>query len=213
MGERGPRGEGWHVSFSLTHEQRFLIFRGAAPSITFPAAKPCPAKKGDVKPLSGTVSIEVLDVRRSPDAKVWVLDYLVNDQRPNLLRRVPQVHLPEKDETGAIKPPTKGDIEAARIESSYTHSPRDAVPSAGEGLPEADTNLLTMRARTKMAERRRAEDPAAEAKADVQRINSELRELGQRAAKMGLDVTAIMAPIAKQIEDAHAELQNMRDAA
>lgn len=197
-------------NFNLTHEQRFLIFRGAAPSITFPAAKPCPAKKGDIKRLSGTVSIEVRDVRRSPDAKVWVLDYLVNDQRPNLLRRVPQVHLPEKDETGAIKPPTKGDIEAARIESSYTHSPRDAVPSAGEGLPEADTNLLTMRARTKMAERRRDNRTEDDDRREFRALTSSIKETAVIMRRQGVDPAPFLLEVEQLIA---AQRENLADAA
>jgi hypothetical protein len=201
--------ERWRIpvaDFTLTQEQRFLIFRGVTPPITFPGEKPCPAEKGDVKYLSSTVSIEVLEVIRGRKGE-HVIRYLLRDLRPNLLRRAPQVHTPEKDETGQIKPPTAADIESARLESSYTHSARDAVPSAGEALPEVDQKLISMRARAKLAERKRTEE---DDRREFRALTSSIKETAVMMKRQGIDPGPFLLQVGQLIA---SQQENLRDAA
>lgn len=136
----------------LTREQRFLLMRGGCPRLAFPADQPLDARKGQIVKLSKHVEIEITGVTRTKKGEKQI-EYLLRDLRPTLLRRTPQVHQPESDDEGFVAPPEAADIEAARLESSYTHSPRGAIGDAGEAVPEVDQVLLSMQARTKWAQR------------------------------------------------------------
>lgn len=57
------------------------------------------------------------------------------------------------------------------------------------------------------------EDPEKEAARDIGPLLAEMREIAKRAAKMGLDPAPFLAPIAREIERAHADLSESREAA
>jgi hypothetical protein len=113
----------------LTRAQRAKLFNGESPHIG--GEGKCPVEAGQEIQLSARVTLRVLRV----DFKVrrWALHYELVDRRdvPRLLRRVPPTHA-EGDEDVT---PTPHAIREASEQSSYTSSPRSAVPDAGEAPP------------------------------------------------------------------------------
>lgn len=189
----------------LTREQQFLLSHGGKPRIAFPAAKPCPVEPGFVRKLSPKLSIEVTGVRRTKMGE-WVIDYLVRDERPILMRRVPPVHTPESHD-GFVPPPSKADIEIARLEGSYTRSSHGSIRDGGDAVPEVDQTLIEMRARTKWAEQKRKDNPERETERDIKAVQAEVRQLVKTAAELGVDPALVLAPIERQIRSQQEELK------
>lgn len=149
----GARPKRERQALTLTEEQRFLLLRGVHPRLAFSAKRPAPVAVGHVRMVSPQVELEIIGVRRSRKADQWELDYRVRDHRPVLLRRVPPVFVPQSDRQGPVLPPSRGEIEVARLEGSYTHSEHGAVTDAGEDVPASDHNLLVMTARQRWADK------------------------------------------------------------
>jgi hypothetical protein len=128
----------------LTHEERAALFHGQAPAITR-KTKPC--EPGEVTVLSARLSIEATAVRRVK-ADTWLVEYMIRDNRPRLLRRVPTTDKPRKDANGKVIQP---DDAYARIDSSYTSTSHAAVTDSGEGVEDDYLDRFTKRAREREA--------------------------------------------------------------
>jgi hypothetical protein len=189
----------------LTREQRFLLMRGTCPRLAFPADKPLDVEKGSVVKLSKQVEIVITGITRTKKGEK-TLEYVLRDLRPNLLRRTPQVHQPETDSEGYVRPPQDADIEAARLDSSYTHSPHGAISDAGEAVPEVDQAKLTIAARSRWAQKTdRAEERARE---DAKRLAAQIRDILVTQARSGVDSTPFLADLqrlAREQMDEEAE--------
>lgn len=184
----------------VTREQRFLLMRAGHPRIAFDGKKPCPVKVGHVQRLSPRVELEVTGIQRTKKGE-WVIEYLVRDDRPNLLRRTPQVHRFKADERGYVAPPTLGDIEAARLDSSYTHSTHGAITDAGEAVPDVDQNLLSMRAKTKWAEREQTERPEEVARRVARTVAAQVKEVAVLQARSGVDPQPFLADLQRRLAE------------
>lgn len=124
----------------LTQEQRAELFAGDHPRITFPGDEPCPVEPGHIHKLSSEVEIEVMGVTETKRGE-WRVDYVLRDQRPDLLRRVPPVHDPRREAKRGE--PVGDELRRAARESSTTHSQAEAVADAGERVPESYQELLS----------------------------------------------------------------------
>lgn len=189
----------------LTREQRFMLFHGSNPRIAFSAKDPCPAKVGDVLKLSPKLSIEVRGVRRTKQGE-WVIEYMVKDERPIFMRRVPPVHTPESI-AGFVAPPTTADIEVARVQGSYCRSSHGAVPDGDEAVPEVDHTLIEMRARTRFAEQRETERVEETAKRDLRAVTAQIRETAITMARVGVDPSDWLTDLQRQINERKAEMK------
>lgn len=197
-----PRRRSEKSPLPLTDKQRFLIFRGAHPRLAFPAKDPAPVEPGFVRRLSPQLEVEVLSVKRSKNAEQWELEYVIHDHRATLLRRVPPVTVPPSDKEGPVPPPSRGDVETARLDSSYTHTTHGAVPDAGDAVPDVDHNLIVMAARTKWANRPRTED---DTRADVRRVAARLKSTMIALHRAGGDPTERLARIERELGEMEAE--------
>lgn len=137
---------------------------------------PCPVDAGDEIPLHRDVTVIVNRPRavdKNDHSQGWRTTYTVRDLRPEfLLRRVPPEKGPKKRDLvdGEVPPPRPGEIEKARIESSYTSTVVGAVPEAGEGIDpdwhdrgKEERNALRLQAVEELRaeeEARRAEEEA-----------------------------------------------------
>lgn len=129
----------------LTRQERAALFHRETPRITR-EQKPC--ESGLVIVLSPKLSIEVTAVVRTK-AKLWRVDYLIRDDRPHLLRRVPTTDRPRKDKDGKVIEP---DEAYSSIDSAYTSSPHLAIKDAGEAVDQATLKEFSIRARENEAQ-------------------------------------------------------------
>lgn len=184
----------------LTREQRFLLMRGTCPRIAFPADDAPEVKKGQSVKLSKNVEIEITGLTRTKKGEI-VVEYVLRDFRATLLRRLPQVHTPVSDAEGYVRPPGDDEIEAARLDSGYTHSRHGAIEDAGEAVPEIDQAKLTTAARLVFA--RREQDREEASRKREKAVRDRLRE-----ALKGLDPDsqiALLAAIEREIQRAGAQ--------
>lgn len=190
----------------VTRDFRERVLAGERPGLIFDGNEDCPLEVGQLVELTSNVSIAVTRITKTKGGD-HRCRYTVQDFRETLMRRTPPMYEPpETDEFGYPIKPTKEAIAAASIDGNYTQDPSQAVPA---GAPEVDIEyrrVLGTRARTRSAERKRKEQPMQEGDEDVRRLTSEMRELAKRAVKMGVDPAVALAPIARQIEQAHAEV-------
>ena len=185
----------------LTRAQRSSLFAGDWPRIS--GEGEAPVAPGDVHQVSRRLAIEILRIRK-PKKGGWSVEYRVIDHRdhePYLLPTARSLRL--DNEKGEPVPMTKEE------ELGYTHDPRRGI-SAGRAVPSKYQNVLSMQGHSRHAEHKRAERAEEETREDLRRLNCEIRELAKRAAKMGVDPTQVLAPIAREIASQHA---NIRDAA
>lgn len=195
----------------LTRDFRAKVLACQRPGLIWPGEQDCPVEPGEVLEVGSGVTITVYKIKRTKggDHRGY---YTVDDDRPALPRRTPQMfEPPETDEYGDPIKPTKEAIEAATIDGNYTQDPNQAVTGVGPEVDIEYRRVLGVKKRVRESERKRKEQPVTEADADLQRLNAETRELAKRAVKLGLDPTIALAPIAKAIKDAHAELKPQED--
>lgn len=181
----------------LTREQRFLLMRGTCPRISFPADEPPPCAKGQVVRLSKNVEIQITGLMRTKKGEL-VVEYILRDSRPTLLRRTPQVHTPTSDSDGYVRVPDEDEVEAARLDSSYTHSRRGAIEDAGEAVPGVDQAKLTTAARLVFS--RREQDREEANRKRERAVRDRLRE-----TLKGLDPdsqNALLAALEREIQQA-----------
>lgn len=170
----------------LTDKQRRQILREVYPVVTLTPEEAKALRPGDRISLKAQVSVEVLGAKRDKKAG-WFLEYKVRDDRPRFLRRNPG------------GPP-------------YTHSIALAVDGV-EAVPADYQEELTLEAHRKKATYDREHRLEDMTKQDVQRVNSEIRELTKRAIKMGVDPALALAPIVRLVEEQHRSLPRLKDAA
>lgn len=173
--------------------------RGTCPRIAFPIKDAEQLKQGQIVKLSKQVEIEITGLNRTKKGELQV-DYLLRDQRPTLLRRTPQVHTPESDSEGYVPIDNPADIEAARLDSSYTHSPVGAIEDAGEAVPEVDQKLLSLQARSKWAERKATDKAEQQAREDARRLAAQIRDILLTQARSGVDSSPFLAELQRIAE-------------
>jgi hypothetical protein len=115
----------------LTREELRSIATGTKDSILRPLKPEWPAGV-EIEVASGLWIKPHMPIKANKGYRVY---FDVRDWRPRLLRRVPQMlATPDFDSYGDPIPPTQDAIERARLDGSYTSSPRLAVADAGEAV-------------------------------------------------------------------------------
>lgn len=197
----------------ISDEVRLGILAGEQPGITWAEDEEPSLELGQLVQLSSRISFVVTRMTKTKSGGRRA-HYLVIDDRPTIPRRVPLMfELPALDEYGDPIQPSKEAIEAAAIDGNYCQSNSLAVPDIAEEVDINYRRSLGVSARARVARRKRMDDPQKEAERDVEALSREMRELGKRAAKMGIDVSLVLAPIAKQIEEAHRDIGSLKKAA
>lgn len=166
---------------------RDRLLRGEDPALTWPGDQPCPVEKGQeivliyLRSLGGPVaqvSVTITALRRGKKGE-HMADYRMRDDRSLYLR----------------------------ARRGYTRVREDSLDPDAPILDEATMKAFNARSRLRKAERKRKNDPDREAREDIRLLNAEMRELGKRAVKMGVDVAVVLGPVARAIEQAHAEME------
>lgn len=167
------------MSLRLTDTQRRQIQRGNFP---FLALEEDEAKALEPHEIKITAQLLVKVERARKDKKAgWYAEYTVRDDRPRFMRRG----------------------------QGYTHSLALAVAEEDtEAVPEEYQRELTNLANRRQAEFDRENRIEELARQDMQRLNSEIRELTKRAIKMGVDPAIALAPIVRAVEQQHSGLKD-----
>lgn len=195
----------------VTAEFRAKVLAGDRPGLIFPGAEDCLVETGQEIALTPNVSICITRITKTKGDD-HRCRYMVIDQRATLPRRTPGMfEPPETDAQGFPIPHTKEAITAATIDGNYCQGSSQAVPDVGEEVDVEYRRVLGTKARAKDADRKREEQPMTEADKDVQRVTAETRELAKRAVRMGLDPTVALAPVARALKEAHADLTPQTD--
>jgi hypothetical protein len=197
----------------LTTNFRSRVLAGDRPGLIFPGNEDCPLELGQEIELTPNVSIAINRITKTKGGD-HRCRYTILDQRATLPRRTPGMfEPPETDEEGFPIPHTKEAIAAATVDGNYCQGSSQAVPDVGEEVGIAYQRVLGTKSRAKTAESKKEEQPMEEARKDLQRVNSETKELAKRAVKMGLDPTIALAPVYQAIASAHAGLSQDQVAA
>lgn len=109
---------------------------------------------------------------------------------------------------GEYSEASEEEIAEAAVESAYTSNPKQALDYL-EAVPAEWDNTFALQATSRFAEHRRRDAAEEESARDLQRLNSELKELAKRASKMGLDPVQVLAPVAREISVQHAGLKEV----
>lgn len=185
---------------------RERVLAGDRPGLVFSGEEDCPLEVGQEFPLTSNVSILVNRITKTKGGD-HRCRYAVIDMRATLPRRTPPMfEPPETDEFGYPIKPTPGAIAAATIDGNYCQGNSQAVPDVGEEVGIEYQRVLGTKSRAKTIARNKEEQPVEEAGKDLERLNSETKELAKRAIKMGLDPTIALAPVARALKEAHAGL-------
>jgi hypothetical protein len=196
---------------SQSFRQRLLA--GERPGLIWPGKENCPVEPGrEIEVGSGvTITVYRIKATKGGDHRGY---YTVDDDRPALPRRTPQMFQPpETDQYGDPISHTAESIAAATIDGNYTQDPKQAVTGVGPEVDVEYRRVLGTKTKAKEATRKREEDPMGEMDQDLKRLNRETREIAKRAAKMGIDPTIALAPVLRAAADAHAQLSAERAAA
>lgn len=185
------------------------ILAGEKPKLTWPGDEPCPVEGGQEIRLTPRVAVLVDRIDRTRKG-LHSARYRVLDERPTLPRRVPGMfEPPELDQDGFPVPHTKEAIAAATIDGNYTQSPEQAVSGTADEVDIEYRAILGVKSRVKRVEGESEDEQATKlAKA----VNSETQELAKRAARLGIDPTVALAPIARIVAEAHAQMGNEKAA-
>lgn len=190
----------------ITPAFRERVLAGDRPGLIFPSEEDCPVSAGDEIPLTPNVSVAITRVTKTKGGD-YRGRYDVIDMRATLPRRTPKMfEPPETDENGDPIKHSKEAIAAATVDGNYCQGSAQAVPDVAEEVGVEYRRVLGVKSRTKDAELKRKEQPMTEAEKDLQRLNSETKELAKRAVKMGLDPTIALAPVARALAEAHANM-------
>ena len=195
----------------VTAEFRAKVLAGDMPGLIFPGAEDCPVANGQEIDLTPNVSIVVNRITKTKGDD-HRCRYTVIDRRAALPRRTPGMfEPPETDAEGFPIPHTKEAIAAATVDGNYCQGSSQAVPDVGEEVDIQYRRVLGTKAKAKDASRKREEQSMQEAEKDLQRVTTETRELAKRAVKMGVDPTIALAPVARALKEAHADLTPQGD--
>jgi len=190
----------------VTADFRAKVLAGDMPGLIFPGAEDCPVERGQEIELTPNVSIAINRITKTKGDD-HRCRYTVIDSRATLPRRTPGMfEPPETNSEGFPIPHTKEAIAAATVDGNYCQGSSQAVPDVAEEVDIQYRRVLGTKAKAKDASRKREEQPMQEGEEDIRRITSEMRELARRAVKMGVDPAIALAPIARQITEAHAEM-------
>lgn len=182
----------------LSRTERAAIFAGDHPRLTFPGDRECPVAPGHIHPLSASVSLEVLAVKRTKGGE-WRLDYLLRDNRPQFVRRVPPIHDARKEaERGE---PSGEELRRAARESAVTHSPAEAVADAGEVVPQGFQERLSVEGLQRDVAREQDQQRQIALEARLAQARAECR-------RRGVDVSRLDASIEKRIRAYQKRLQD-----
>jgi hypothetical protein len=197
----------------VTKEFRQKVLAGQRPGLIWPGGEDCPAQAGMLIEVGSGVAITVYRIKQTKGGDHRGL-YTVDDDRPALPRRTPQMfEPPETDANGDPIAHTAAAIAAASIDGNYTQDPKQAVTGVGPEVDIEYRRVLGTKTQAKSVEMKRKEQPVQEAEKDLQRLNKETKELAKRALKMGLDPMIALAPVARALADAHASIASERVAA
>jgi len=195
----------------VTADFRAKVLAGDMPGLIFPGSEDCPVETGQEIDLTPNVSIAINRITKTKGDD-YRCRYMVIDRRAALPRRTPGMfEPPETDAEGFPIPHTKEAIAAATVDGNYCQGSSQAVPDVGEEVDIQYRRVLGTKARGKDASRKRKEQPMQEAEKDLQRVTAETRELAKRAVKMGVDPTIALAPVARALKEAHADLTPQED--
>ena len=190
----------------ITRAFRERVMAGQYPGLVFPGAEDCPVEVGEEIELTSNVSIMVIRLKKTKGGDHRAL-YRVSDFRPALMRRTPKMHEPpETDEHGHPIPHTRAAIDAARVDGNYTQDAGQSVPDSAPEVGVEYQRVLGVRKRAKQAERKREENPKADALEAAKALSTETRELAKRLARSGVDPTLALVPVAQAIAKAHADI-------
>lgn len=197
----------------ITPAFRERVLAGEKPGLIFPGNEDCPIEVGEEVALTPNVSIAITRIKKTKGGDHRA-KYAVIDMRATLPRRTPKMfEAPETDEYGDPIEHSEEAIAAATIDGNYCQGSTQAVPDIAEEVDVVYRRVLGTRSRAKQAETLRKEQPMTEAEKDLQRLNVETKELAKRAVKMGLDPTIAIAPVARALKEAHANLGSEKAAA
>ncbi len=188
----------------ISRDFRAKVLACQRPGLIWPGEQDCPVESGEVLEVGSGVTITVYKVKRTKggDHRGY---YTVDDDRPALPRRTPQMfEPPETNEYGDPIAHTAEAIAAATIDGNYTQDPKQAVTGVGPEVDIEYRRVLGVKKRANDAEYKRKEQPMTEAEKDAQRAAKELQQLVARSVKAGLDPVAVLAPINRAISEAHA---------
>lgn len=156
---------------------------------------PAPVQKGDRFRVSGVPVIEIERVSRKLPAgrkPEWHATYVRHEvDRPVLLRRVPS-GMPD----GPDKVRGRSEQERARVESSYTSSPKLAVVDEPESVgPDWVDPGAAAREKRRLEDRRSVVDQEAE----VMKAAARLKQVGKEQARKGKDLTYLLEDIYERL--------------
>jgi hypothetical protein len=210
VGEVGPSHFKPKEESPIPQEAKREILAGEHPLLHWPGDDPCPVEVGQEIRLTPRVALFIDHIARTRKGK-HSARYRVLDERPTLPRRVPAMfEPPELDADGFPVPHTKEAIAAATVDGNYTQSADQAVPGTADEVDVEYRAILSVKSRVKQAEGESEEEQAVKlAKA----VNSETKELAKRAARHGIDPTIALAPVARLIAEAHAQISESDEAA
>lgn len=185
------------AEFKLTQAQRSQIFNGRHARLTFPGDKPCPVAPGFTYALSSNVRIEVIEVhQRGSKRRFWDVLYVIRDDRPQYVRRLPPVHDPIREARRGA--PTAEEIRSAGRESAITSSEADAITDAGEVVDEISQRRYTRDAELKAEQA----DVLARARRERYDLARRIERLEEAADRLGVDVSSPMRVIERQLAQA-----------
>lgn len=191
----------------VTAEFRQKVLAGQRPGLIWPGGENCPVEPGTDIEVGSGVTITVYRIRATKGGDHRGL-YTVDDDRPALPRRTPQMfEPPETDQNGDPIRHTAESIAAASVDGNYTQDPKQAVTGVGPEVDVEYRRVLGTKTRAKAADTKRKEQPVSEAEKDIQTLNRETKELAKRAVKMGIDPTIALAPVTRALAEAHANLK------
>lgn len=178
----------------LTREQHRAIMAERFPRIA--GEGECPVQAGEVIDLTSRVAIRV-DGVRTPKGGGWELKYTRIDFRDLYL--MPTVHSVAVDESGFPKPMSQAE------EHGMNANPRDPV-GAGGVLDARYQQVIDMKARAKWMQQKRQHQADTEAEQDIQAVQAQVRDLIRRGTKLGLSPETILAPLSRELERLHTEI-------
>jgi hypothetical protein len=190
----------------ISLEAKARILAGERPGLVWDGETDPPVEVGDEIAINRNVWITILRLTKTKGGDHRAR-YLVSDWRPTIPRHLPRLReAPELDRYGRPIPPSKEATEAATLDGNYCETTHQAVPEIAEEVDVKYRRGLGVSAKVREARRKRMEKPEKEAARDLAPLVAEMREIGKRAVKLGLDPAPFVAPIARQIEEAHREL-------
>lgn len=184
----------------VSRDFRRRLLAGERPGLIWPGAEDCPVEPGAQIEVGSGVTIAVYRIRETKGGDHRGL-YTVDDDRPALPRRTPQMfEPPETDEYGDPIRHTSESIAAATIDGNYTQDPKQAVSGVG---PEVDVEY-----RRVLGVRKRKADMEKETDREARRKRERAIRDELRSTLKGLEPQAA-AELLAEIERLCTEARDM----